>query len=627
MTSVLNTSSSALLAFQRALSTVSHNVANINTEGYSRQVTEFATATPNRNGQGQTTGSGTQITAIRRVADQLAITRLIDSNAEVARLQTLSDLSDRIDTLLSEKATNLEGGWSNFFNAVKGLSADPSSLTSRQDTLDMAGALVQRFSRLDAQFEALSQEVNNGLTSAAAEINRLTDQIAQLNRQIGSNPSRVSSDLLDRRDTLANDLVTLTGGSIHLQDGGTMNVYAAGGTALVTGATATKVEVISDPFQTERLTLALSSHNLRMDLGDAGLGGKVGGLLEFRREVLDPVQADLGRIALGLAQAFNAQQAGGVDQYGQRGQDLFTIGQPTTLASANNTGDAQLQLSIADLARLDGQNVRLYFNGNQWQASNASTGEPVVMTGAGTADSPFLINGMAVVLNGTAAKGDQYLLRPTAGLAGSLGVAITDPGRLAAAAPLQASSALGNTGTAKLSGLNVTDATNPALSTPVTLTFVAAGRYTLNGQGPYDYTPGERLQANGWSVQLDGQPAVGDTFSLTPTGAGSSDNTNATLLAAVENLRQFTGGAQSLVDVMAGLTTRAGSAARGAEYSLEAASVIQQQASATRESISGVNLDEEAAQMLKLQQAYQAASQMVAAADTMFQSILGVAAR
>ncbi|KRG78913.1 flagellar hook protein FlgK [Stenotrophomonas ginsengisoli] len=626
MTSVLNTSSSALLAFQRALSTVSHNVANINTEGYSRQSTELSSATPQKYGFGYL-GNGTTVADVRRVADQLAITRLIGSNAEVAHLQTLSGLSDRVDSLMSDSTTNLEGRWSAFYNALSGLSSESASTAQRQNTLDEATALAGRFGRLNGQMDALNQEVNNGLIAAASEINRLSGEIAQLNRQIGANPAKASPDLLDRRDTLANQLVSYTGGSINLQDGGVMNVFTAGGTALVVGPTAARVEVIADSFQPERLQLALVSSNLTVDLSNSGLGGSVGGLLDFRRDVLDPAQAELGRIALGLAQSLNAQQAAGVDLYGERGQDLFTIGSPQVLAAGSNSGSASVQIDSLDLAKLDGSNIKLTFNGTAWQATKLSNGEAVAMTGSGTAADPFVVNGMSVQLSGAAAANDSFLLKPAAGLAGSLQVAISDPARIAAASAVQGSASLANTGSGRMNAVQVIDASQPNLTNASVISFTSASQYTIDGAGPYPYTPGSTISANGWQFSLDGAPNPGDSFNVSPTGAGSSDNGNANLLAATEDLRLFANGTQSLTDVMAGLTTRVGSAARGAEYSLEAATVLQQQAQSARDSISGVNLDEEAAQMLKLQQAYQAASQMVSTADTMFQTILGAVSR
>ena len=626
MTSVLNTSSSALLAFQRALSTVSHNVANINTDGYSRQTSDFATADPSKLGRSWQ-GNGSQITNVRRVADQLAITRLIGSNAEVSRLSTLSGLADRVDALLSDRTTNLEGAWSGFFDAVSGLASDASSTAQRQDTLDQATALVTRFHRLNGQMDSLNQEVNNGMITAAGEINRLTAAIADLNRSIGNNVNTASGDLLDRRDALANELIGFTGGTVNLQDGGMMNIITPGGTALVSGTTASKVSAIPDAFQPERLTLALTTSGLTTDLSSSNLGGSVGGMLEFRNTVLDPAQAEIGRIALGLTSAFNAQQSAGVDLYGNTGTDLFGIGEPKSLPSNRNTGSATLAVSIGDLSRLSGQNVRLAWNGNQWQATSTSTGEAVPMTGSGTTADPFVIDGMHVVVNGTPAAYDQFLLKPTAGMAGSLSTLITDPSRLAAAKAVQATTALGNTGSGTLSDLTVTDASHANLATVATVLFADDGTFSVDGGAAQTYTPGMTIAANGWSFVLDGQPRGGDTFTIRPTPPGSSDSGNALLLSAVEDLRQFTGGTQNLTDVMAGLTTKVGSAARNAEYSLEAATVIQQQAENSRDSVSGVNLDEEAAQMLKLQQAYQAASQMVATADTMFQTILGAVSR
>lgn len=115
--SIMSTGTSALIAFQRALSTVSHNVANINTEGYSRQRVEFATRTPTDMGYAFV-GNGAKITDVSRVADQLATSRLLDSGGELSRLQQLSSLSNRVDSLYSNTATNVAGLWSNFFDST-----------------------------------------------------------------------------------------------------------------------------------------------------------------------------------------------------------------------------------------------------------------------------------------------------------------------------------------------------------------------------------------------------------------------------------------------------------------------------------------------------------------------------
>jgi flagellar hook-associated protein 1 FlgK len=626
MSSVLSTGTSALLAFQRALATTSHNVANIKTPGYSRQKVDFATANPQNYGYGDV-GNGTRITDVRRVADQLAISRLLDGSGELARLKQLSTMADRVDAMFSDASTNVAGVWSNFFDSVSGLSSNASGSADRQNVLDSGKTLANRFQQLNTQLNNLNGEVNNGLIAGATEINRLAQEIAQLNGSIGSNAATAAPDLLDRRDQLIANLVGYTGGNAVMQDGGIMNVYTAGGQALVVGTTASKVTTVTDPYQPERLQLALESQGQKITIDGKTLGGQIGGLLEFRNTVLTPAQAELGKLAIGMASSFNDVHRQGADLYGNMGGDFFTIGNPRITANSSNTGTASMSASFGDLAKLDGQNIVMKFDGTQWQATRADTGATIPMTGTGTAADPLVLNGVSLVMNGTPAKDDRFLLQPTAGVAGSMEVAITDTSRIAAAAPIKGSAAMANTGTGKLTGVKVTDAGNPALRNPAAIVFTSATEYTIDGIGPNTYTAGQTITANGWSFVLDGAPKQGDTFNIGPTPAGSSDNSNALLLAKVEQAKTFNDGTITLSGALGGLTTQVGAAARSAEYSLMAQQVITDQAQAARDSISGVNLDEEASDMLRLQQAYQAASQLISTADTMFQTILGAVSR
>ncbi len=624
--SVLSTGSSALLAFQRALATTSHNVANINTPGYSRQKVDFATASPQNLGYGDI-GNGTRITDVRRVADQLAISRLLDSSGELARLKQLSSMADRVDAMFSDTATNVSGVWSNFFDTVSGLSSNASGTSDRQNMLDGGKTLASRFQQLNGQLDTLNGEVNNGLIAGATEVNRLAAEIAQLNGAIGSNANTAAPDLLDRRDALVANLIGYTGGTAVIQDGGFMNVYTAGGQPLVVGTTASKVTTVTDPYQPERLQLALETQGQKLTLDPKILGGQIGGLLEFRETVLTPTQAELGKLAIGLASSFNEVHRQGADLYGNLGGDFFNIGSPRVTSNANNTGTARMSASFGDLSKLDGQNVVLKFDGSQWQATRADTGAAIPMTGTGSATDPLVINGVELVMSGTPAADDRMLLQPTAGVAGTMSVAITDTSRIAAAAPVKGNAALSNSGTGKLTGVKVTDPANPALRTPSAIVFTSGTQYTLDGNGPFTYTAGQTISANGWSFVLDGAPKAGDTFTMGPTPAGSSDNSTALLLAKVEQAKAFNDGTVTLSGALGGLTTQVGAAARSADYSLQAQQVITDQAQSARDAVSGVNLDEEAADMLRLQQAYQAASQLISTADNMFQTILGAVSR
>ncbi|MCD9006896.1 flagellar hook-associated protein FlgK [Luteimonas sp. XNQY3] len=625
MANILSTGTSALLAFQRALSTVSHNVANINTPGYSRQQVDFEARSPQFIGSGYV-GRGTQISDVRRVADDLANARLIDSGGELARLEQLASLSGRVDSLMSESTTGIAGLWSNFFDSVSALSASASAPAERQNLLGQANALTTRFQQLQGQFDQLSTEVNSGLAASAGEVNRLTSEIAQLNGRIGS-AQTASPDLLDRRDQMIRDLVSLTGGTAVQQDGGAMNVFSAGGQALVVGVQASQLTTVTDPYRPERQQLALQTQGQTIRIDDRVMGGKIGGLLEFRDQVLDATQSELGRIALAFGTTFNAGHAAGVDQYGDMGGAFFNVPDPVVGGHAANTGTAHLSASLDDLGAVDGRNLVLQFQGGAWTATDALTGANVAMTGSGVAGDPLRVGGIALALDGVPQDGDRFLLQPTAQAARGLSVAISDPGRIAAAAPVQVQAALGNLGSATPATVRIGDASDPALRTPSTVEFLDGNQYTIDGDGPFAYTPGDTISAHGWSFVLDGIPAAGDSFTMAPTAPGSSNNGNAALLAGFDDATALNGGSLSLNGAISGLTTAVGSAARHAGYAAEAQAMLHDQAYAARESISGVNLDEEAANMLRLQQAYQAAAQIISTADTLFQSLLGAVRR
>ncbi len=625
MPNVMSTGTSALMAFQRALATVSHNVANVNTPGYSRQRVELEARNPTYVGAGYI-GNGTQVSGIRRVVDDLATSRLIDSGGETARLRQLSALANRVDTLMSESTTGIAGLWSGFFDAVSGLSSNASAPAERQSLLGQGNALATRFQQLQGQFTQLDRETNAALVGATDEANRLAGEIARLNGQIGSG-ANAAPDLLDRRDALVASLVEQTGGTAVRQDGGAVNVFTAGGQAMVVGTQPSRLTTVPDPYRPERLQVALEVQGRTVRMDERVIGGRIGGLIEFRGQVLDPTREELGRIALGLAHEFNTAHAAGVDQYGDMGGPFFSLPAPAVNPHAGNGGDARLRASVADLGAVDGRNVVLQWRDGAWSAQDAVTGRPVPLSGSGSADDPLRVGGLTLVLEGDPAEQDRFLLQPTAQTAGGLSVAITDPGRIAAAAPVGVDATLGNIGTGRPSAIRVTDAGDAALRAGATIEFLDADSYTIDGEGPFAYTPGATIDANGWSFTLDGRPAAGDSFTVRATGAGSSDNTNALLLAGLDKLATLNDGTLSLNGAISGLTTAVGAAARHAEYAADAQGLLHAQAQAARDMVSGVNLDEEAANMLRLQQAYQAAAQIISTADTLFQAILGATRR
>lgn len=627
MPSILGNGTSALLAFQRALATSSHNIANSTVEGFTRQRVELANRAGDGFGSGYI-GAGVVIGGVTRLSDSLVTNRLLDSRGEVGRLDLLNGYASRIDQLFTDATTGLARPWSAFFDAAQGVAAEPASQAARTEMLGRAEALVARFGLLQQGLEQVDNEIDAQLVGGAEEVNRLANEIARLNIEISRNgPENAALDLLDQRDRLVARIAELTGVSTLPQDDGALNVFTAGGQPIVIGATASRFVTAPDDYRPDRTVLALQTTSGTVRLGAGSVAGQLGGALSARAELVDAGRAELGRIAAALAETVNAASAAGLDLNGSVGSDFFRLPAPTPLAHRANTGTGALAVGIASVGALDGVPLEFRFDGANWTARRADTGAAVALAGLGTVASPFLVNGLSIVASGAPAANDRFLVEPTSTAAGSIGVAINDPNRIAAASRIRPSADLTNLGQGRVVSLAVLDPSNVNLTTPATIQFLTPTSFSLDGGPAQAYTPGAAITANGWSLVLDGVPRAGDTFRVGANTAGSSDNTNMRVWAALDDARVLGGGANSLNDAIGAQTTRIGSAARESGFSLESQKAIDEALVQQRESLSGVNLDEEAADLLRFQQAYQAAAQVIAISDTLFQTFLAAVRR
>ncbi|MGH8074214.1 MAG: flagellar hook-associated protein FlgK [Lysobacter sp.] len=627
MSGLLSTGSSALLAFQRALNTVGHNVANASTPGYSRQRVHMEARVGQDNGAGAI-GTGVDAVALQRLADGLVFGRQIDSSSEMGRLQQLSSLSTRLDTLVSDSTSGLAGPWSNFFAAAEGVTAEPTSTAARNQLLASGTELATRWAAIDSRMGQLDSEVNDRIQAQVATANRLASEIATLNGNIAAAGSNASPDMLDQRALRVDALAALVGAETVTQDDGSLNVFTTGGQALVLGNRAMALGTTPDPYRADRLQISLQgADGKQTPLPSSTVSGEVGGLIEFRERVLDPARAELGRLATAFAEGFNATQRAGVDYNGKPGADMFALPAPRVDRHAGNTGGANLTASVGDLGALTGHDLVLRFDGGNWSATRPGSGESVAIAGTGTAADPLRVDGVELVIDGTPASGDRFSLRPTAGVAGGLKMVLDDPYSVAAAAPLEGAPAAGNVGSGTLGGSRITDPAAFAGFGGGNIEFIDDGQYSIDGGPPVAWQAGEPIRGNGWELDLTGTPAAGDSFSVNATPPRSSDNGNARQLAGLDELDVLAGGTLDLTAAMGQFTGKVGGEARHADLALEAQGAINNQVIAERESLSGVNLDEEATNLLRYQQAYMAAAQVIATADTMFQSLLGAVRR
>jgi len=630
MADIMRTSLSGLLAFQRALATTSNNVANANTEGYSRQRVEIVTRQPEGFGNGFV-GAGVDVRTITRSYDQFAINQYRSSSSLLGRLDAYSGIAGQVDDILGDSSNGLANGINSFFSAWQDVANGPSSITARQLLLTQAQTLGDQFRLTSQRLDQLEVDINLRLQTSIADVNRLTASIAQLNEDIeiamGSFNGQPPNDLLDQRDQLVNDLSKIIDVQVLQDDGGALNVYIGNGQNVVLRGRATALSTVRDGFDPSRLDVVLLGTAGAQTVTDALTGGEIGGLLDVRSEVLDAARSQLGLVATALASLVNDQQHVGMDLRGQLGGDIFSFAAPGSLAGAGNTGTASISTSVTDLAQLTGQEYELRFDGSAWQLLRQPGGTSVTMSGAGTGASPFQADGLAFVVSGVPAAGDRFLVRGTRDAAATLRATLTDPRLVAAAAPIRTSAAAGNGGSASVSAGEVVDAADPGLLTTVDIQFTSTNTYSVNGAGGFAYTSGGDITINGWRIRISGQPAAGDTFRIERNSAGVGDNRNALLMAGIRELRALQGGTTTIPGQFAAMVGGIGTQTRQSGIARDAQEAIT---SASRDRMLGasaVNLDEEAADLLRWQQAYQAAAKAIAVADTIFQSLLDTVRR
>lgn len=619
MADMLSTGVSGLLAAQIGLSTVSHNVANVNTDGYSRQLVSFGARLPE--GQsGYYIGTGVDTLAVQRAYSQFLNSSLWSASSSQGRASAMASLTGQLNNQLSG-TSNLQTSLDSFFGAVQDMANAPSDTASRQVLLARAGGLAGTFRALSGQFSQLSGQVQQQIGDTVDSINSDSQSIAKLNGLIRSSVATDGTppaDLLDQRDALVKKLAGEVGVSVVPQNDNTISVFIGNGQALVTGTEAHALGTAPNVYDATRQEVvgAASGNVLSGRIG----GGTLGALLDFRSNVLDPAQAQLGRTAQALASAFNAQHAQGVDLQGDVGGTFFDVAGPAVQAASTNSGSGTLDASIGDIGSLTGKDYVLSYDGSNWSMRDTN-GSSVALSGSGTGADPFKAAGLSLVVGGSPAAGDSFRVQPSRDAAASFSVAIDDPGKIAAAAPLTASAAAGNTGTASPS-VGVSNGSDPNLFDSSSIVFTSPTSYSIDGGAAQTFTPGQPIVHNGWSMRLSGAPQAGDSFSLQANNNAQGDNSNALMLGKVANLGVLDGGVTSAGRAYSQLVSQVGSAGALAKDDLTTQTAVYNQAMSSQQSVSGVNLDEEAANLLRYQQAYQASAQVISTANNIFGALL-----
>ncbi|MDI9779726.1 flagellar hook-associated protein FlgK [Pseudomonas putida] len=674
MASLINIGMSGLGAAQSGMYTLGNNIANADVESYSRQQNVQKTKGGQQVGQ-VFIGSGTTLADVRRVynaflENQLRTTTSLSSDA-TSYLNQITPL----DTALSSSDTGITAALQSFFSAMQDAAAKPTEDASRQLLLTSAQSLAKRFNTLSAQFNQQNSDINANMASIADQVNALTKTIADLNGQI-SKMTAINgqpNDLLDQRDGAVRELSALIGADVVEQKNGNYDVYLKNGQALVLGNTTQTIGVEPSATDPTRMSLILNRGSTKMDITNSTTGGELGGLIRYRKETLDPAMNELGRVALVVADAINSQLAQGIDKNGDFGATLFgdinsatAVAQRSIAKTGNSAGSGNLDVTIKDTGKLTTSDYQVTFT----SATGYNVRKLPDGTDMGSFDlsdnPPPVIDGFTLSLNGGGlSAGDSFKITPTRNAAAGIDTVLTDPKRLALAAPLTATSGSGNKGTGVItqptltSEMDIYDATQRSqlqtglkYSTPVKLVFgddsTSPQTYTMydakgTSIGSGTIIPGQEnklqlsvpmVDGNGASLgssftfemSVSGAPKNGDSYTVALTGAGSADNRNSQSVIDLQTKSTVEVGADgkgiSFTDAYAKLVSNVGGKASQAQMDSDATTALHTSALDARNGVSGVSIDEETGNLIKFQQYYTASSQIIKAAQETFATLI-----
>ncbi|MBL8471678.1 MAG: flagellar hook-associated protein FlgK [Rhodocyclaceae bacterium] len=641
---------SGLNAAQIGLSTTGHNITNASTPGFSRQQILQGTQNPQFTGSGFV-GQGTHVATVTRAYSQYLVAQLQNAETRSNELTAYGTQIKQLDDLLADPLAGLSPALQDFYNGLQSVANDPTSVPARQSAISSAQSLAGRFNALDDRINEIRAGINSQIASSVTSINGSAGAIAELNQRIalaqaaGNQPA---NDLFDRRDELIRDLNGQLRVTTLQQDDGAINVFVGNGQPLVVGNSAFNLAATPSPddaSRTEVSYLAPGGASLRLR-EDTLTGGTLGGLLSFRSQTLDMAQNALGRVAVGLTDAINGQQALGQDLTGALGGNFFAppAAQALPGAANNATAAATLSVTLTNPAELTTSDYQLSFDGSNYTllrlADNQAWSAPSLanLPPAGSPQGFTLADSATPPATGMQA-GDIFTIYPTRNGAHNITVTLTDPRAVAAAQPMRTSTSTGNAGTAAIDAGSVTSTAGlPLAASPggdITLTYDTLNKVFNVAGGPggtlaYDpatdaggktfvfATPG------GFTFRINGTPINGDRFTIGANTQGVGDNRNVLRMQQTQTANLLVGNTASLQGAYAQMVSDVGNKAREIDATSTAQQTLVTQVQSQRDSFSGVNLDEEAANLLRYQQAYQASGKMIEVASKLFDTLLAL---
>ncbi|MGF6202327.1 flagellar hook-associated protein FlgK [Pseudomonas laurylsulfatiphila] len=666
--SLLNIGMSGLSASHASLVTTGNNISNVDTVGYSRQQTVQGTKGSIQYGN-VFIGTGTTLADVRRVYNSYLDAQLQTTTSLNGDAQAYLGQATQVDKLLSDSGTGITKTLQSFFSSLQTLSANSNDNAARQALLTNAQGLSSRFNAMSQQLTQQNTYINDQLGSMAEQVNKLASTVAAYNKRISevSSSSGTPNELLDQRNETIRQLNELVGTQVTETEG-RLDIYLGSGQPLVVGDTVNKLRMAPDPTDPTRSSIIMDRGSSSIDITGVMSGGQMGGLLRYRSEVLTPAVNSLGRIAMVVADQVNKQLGQGLDQNGNFGAALFNninsaaaISQRSIANANNNPASGNLNVTIKDTSKLQASDYQVTITATGYNVRRLSDNTDMGNFAFATppAAEP-VIDGFSLSLNaGSVTAGDSFKITPTRSSAADMTTVMTDAKTLATAAPLTSSKASGNDGTGAVSqptlntALDIYDPvqrlevqTAVKASMPVRMLMTSATAYEVfdakgNSIGTGNIVPGQNNDLNiavpytdaggnaktfSVGMTVSGSPASGDSFNIAMTAAGSTDNRNVSALLGLQTKATVgataTSPGVSFTEAYGGLVSSVGSQAKQAQLDGTATDTILTGARNARDSLSGVDLDEEAGNLTKYQQYYTASSQIIKTAQEIFSTLI-----
>jgi flagellar hook-associated protein 1 FlgK len=653
----------ALTANYAALQATGHNIANANTEGYSRQSVELATSGGQYTGAGFF-GKGVDVQSVTRAHSDFLTREAASATAAASADEARASQLQMLEQIFGLGDEGIGAAAGAMFNAFVDVANRPADASARQVVLARAEELAAQMASAGTQIDALQAGVTLDLKAAVEAVNGLAAHVAALNTQIAASRGQghTPNDLLDQRELAIEQISKYLQVTTLPADDGSLSVFIGGGQRLVLGGEASRLVAMPDPFDPWRVQMGIASQTSGAQALAASsfMGGEIAGLLRFQNDDLVDARNLLGQMAAAIAGAVNAQQALGLDLAGGAGAPIFATGGPRVAPSSNNAmaagvpvasyvngaGDRvpSVGVTIVETDRLLASDYELYADpalpAGNWRLTRLADGVSQTVASGDVVDG-FRID----VVNPNPVAGDRFLLQPVGNAARDMKTMLDDPRGLAAASPVVGTVATTNTGTAAVASLAAVSPTiNPDLT--ATITFGAGGSYNWTlvdttgalptTSGAATWTAGQPITLNGFALELSGVPASGDSFTVARTAFPAIENGNAKALqklgiAGIVGERTAANGtvlpAQSITDAYAMALADIGVRVQSAQRSAAQSGAIAADAKAAKAARVGVNLDEEAARLLQFQQSYQAAAKVLQIAGQIFDTLLETAGR